>query len=240
MQKHFVAPFDNDVTLNGGYLYTTHAILSSKLANERLTQATLNMTKLTDKKVIDIGCGDGTYTYEFYKRCHPKQIIGVDSSKNAIKLAQILYKDHKKIQFHSRNIYHLESDFKNFDIAIVRGVIHHLEYPEKAIQSIAKVAKKVIILEPNGYNPLLKIVEKVSLYHRIHKEKSYTPRTLRRWLKEAGFIVEKDTYVGFVPFFCPDGMAIAFKKIEILIEHTLLFSRLFCAVYVVLVKKKFS
>lgn len=225
-------PFDQDVILNGGYLYTTNAPLSSRLANERLTQAAINMTSLKKKSILDVGCGDGTYTFKLYKKCSPGKIVGIDSSRNAIRLAKVLYKENSRLQFSVENIYALHKKFSNFDLAILRGVIHHLDNPEKAILSVAKTAKRLIILEPNGYNPLLKIVEKISLYHRIHKEKSYFPFQIRNWLKKAKFNVVKDAYVGFVPFFCPEGMAITMKKIEPYLEKNYLFSRLFCAVYV--------
>lgn len=231
------SPFDKDIILNGGYIYTTNATLSSKMANDRLTEATLRTISLNGKRIIDVGCGDGTYTYELCKRSKPKKIVGVDSAKNAIELAQVLYKKHKNLSFHYASIYDLYEKYKNFDIAIVRGVLHHVDFPQKAIESLSKVASQIIILEPNGYNPLLKVVEKVSLYHRIHKEKSYPPILLRRWLSKVGFKTKSNSYVGFVPFFCPDGMARVMKKMEKYIENIYLFSRLFCAVYVVLAKK---
>lgn len=231
------SPFDKDVILNGGYLYTTNAVLSSQMANDRLTDATLKTVSLDGKRVIDVGCGDGTYTYALYKRSKPKEMVGVDSAKNAIELSQVLYKKHKNLSFHYGSIYDLHKKFNNFDIAIVRGVLHHVDFPQKAIESLSKVANQILILEPNGYNPLLKIVEKVSLYHRIHKEKSYPPILLRRWLNKVGFQTKSYSYVGFVPFFCPDGMAKFMKKMEKYIENIYLFSRLFCAVYVVLAKK---
>lgn len=237
MKKSEYHAFDNDVTLNGGYLYTTNAILSSKMANERLTKATIDMLNLKNKTVIDVGCGDGTYTFELYKRCRPKHIVGVDAARNAIKLANVLYNNQKGMQFLTGNIYGLHKKFPIFDIAVVRGVIHHVDYPEKAIASIAKIAKEIVILEPNGYNPLLKIVEKVSLYHRIHKEKSYLPIKIRKWLRKTGYLIAKDAYVGFVPFFCPGGMARALKKIEKPIEMLPILSCLLCAVYVVYGRK---
>lgn len=229
--------FDNDVTLNGGYLYTTNAILSSKMANERLTKATIDIIDLKGKTVIDVGCGDGTYTYELYKWCKPKHLVGVDAARNAIKLAQVLYHKEKGIKFVCENIYNLPKKLSVFDVAIVRGVIHHVDHPQKAIESLAKIAKEIVILDPNGYNPLLKIVEKVSLYHRTHKEKSYSPVKIRGWLTKTRYGIVKDDYVGFVPFFCPDGMAIALKKVEKYIENFPLFSRFLCAVYVVYAKK---
>ncbi|OGK22189.1 hypothetical protein A2866_03465 [Candidatus Roizmanbacteria bacterium RIFCSPHIGHO2_01_FULL_39_8] len=237
MKHHSTNPFDSDVSLNGGYLYTTNALLSSRLANERLTRATIDMMRLKGKRVIDVGCGDGSYTIDLYKKYKPEYTLGFDASRNAINLAKVLYKKNKNIYFEKGNIYNIPKRFGNFDIAIIRGVLHHLDSPQKAIQSVAKVASHIIILEPNGYNPLLKIIEKVSLYHRIHKEKSYFPLLIRTWVKKAGFRVIEDDFVGLVPFFCPDGMATTLKKVEPFVEGFPYVRNFLCGVYVLHAKK---
>ena len=160
MKKDGIGPFDQDVTLNGGYLYTTNAKLSSKFANDRLTRATRQMISLKNKSVIDVGCGDGVYTHELFQSEKPKRILGIDASKKAIRIAQKLYQK-RNLTFQYVNIYHLERLKTKFDIAIVRGVLHHVDDPRNAIVSIAKIASTVLILETNGYNPLLKIIEKI-------------------------------------------------------------------------------
>ena len=54
--------FSKDAVNNAGYIYTTNAKLSSYLANQRLTDIALEMVNFKTKKVLDFGCGDGTYT----------------------------------------------------------------------------------------------------------------------------------------------------------------------------------
>src|SRR3989344_6021991 len=129
MKNYLVSPFDIDVTLNGGYLYTTQARLSSIIANQRLTQATLNSINLKGKKVIDIGCGDGVFSFELYKVGRPKKLYGIDSSKGAIRIAKKFYDRFNNLKFFYADVYNLPKQFKNFDLAIVRGVIHHLPDP---------------------------------------------------------------------------------------------------------------
>ena len=51
MKNYYLSPFDIDVSLNGGYLYTTQARLSSMVANRRLTQATLESVILKGEKL---------------------------------------------------------------------------------------------------------------------------------------------------------------------------------------------
>lgn len=230
--------FDIDVTLNGGYLYSENERLSSRMANDRLTKAVLDTVSLTDKVVIDVGCGDGAYTYRYFIKSRPKQMVSFDISKEAIKAAQKKYKGTKNLLFYFGDIYSLEQSQTKADIAIVRGVLHHVDNPFAAIQAVSKVADEILIIEPNGYNPLLKVIEKISPYHRAHREKSYFPFTLRKMMREAGY--KKDiswSYINLVPFFFPDILAKFLKIIEPFIEKTPILSRAACGVFVVYAKK---
>lgn len=236
MENYFI--FDTDISLNGGYWYTTSAQTSSQLANDRLTKATISIANLSGKKIIDVGCGDGTYTWELFRRCRPKLTSGFDISKNAIALAKKRYGKYDNLTFVHGDIDTLGKRLRNFDYAIVRGVLHHVDNPAKAVQMIAHMANEIIILEPNGYNPILKIIERLSPYHRGHQEKSYAPFEVRHWLKEAKFTLISDTYVGLVPFFCPDWTARSLKVLEPITENLTLISNIVCGVYVVHAKIK--
>lgn len=90
----------------------------------------------------------------------------------------------------------------------------------------------MIIHEPNGNNPGLKIIEKTSRYHIGHHEKSYGTRQMKRWLGAAGAAVAYSKTAGFVPMFCPDWLARAMKVIEPAVEGTPVFRSLACAVHV--------
>jgi 2-polyprenyl-3-methyl-5-hydroxy-6-metoxy-1,4-benzoquinol methylase len=222
--------FNHDVESNDGYLYSNTDKLSCQLANKRLSDAVIQMTNITKKKVIDIGCGDGTYTMELYAQ-KPAYLLGVDAAESAIECARKKSQDFDNIHFEVGDIYNLDNDVR-FDVAIVRGVLHHLDDVERAISSISKIADEIIIIEPNGYNPVLKVIEKTSKYHIEHDEKSYFPHSLDRWFNKNGGKVIKSKYCGLVPMFCPDAMAKFLKKIEPIIESVFLLRQLSCAVYV--------
>ncbi len=42
------------------------------------------------KTILDLGCGSGYFAFELYKNTHPKQVIGMDISGNAVRRAQDL------------------------------------------------------------------------------------------------------------------------------------------------------
>jgi ubiquinone/menaquinone biosynthesis C-methylase UbiE len=225
------APFNRDVEANRGYLYTTHARLSSRLANRRLTQATLDLTSLAGKHLVDIGCGDGTYTRALYDEGHPASVHGIDPAISAIEVA-INHPEARPITYEVQSAYDLSFDDDSFDVAYLRGVLHHMDRPFQAIKEAFRVAPTIVIIEPNGYNPVLKLLERYSSYHVAHGEKSYSSRLLDQWVTDAGGRVEKSFWAGLVPMFCPDWLAKTTKLVEPLVERLPVVNRFCCAVYV--------
>ena len=212
-----VSEFNADIDANAGYLYSTTKRLSCRIANQRITDAILDIAMIRGKRVIDIGCGDGTYTIELLQ-AGAGEVVGVDAAESAVECARGKAKGLNKIFFHTADIYSLGEPEKRYDIAILRGILHHLYEVEKAIRCISNVADEIIVLEPNGYNPALKILEKFSRYHVEHEEKSYSPSKLNQWFESTGGTVVDSRYIGFVPMFCPDFMAKSLKLVEPIVE----------------------
>lgn len=231
-----IKKFSGDTKINGGYLYTTNEVLSSSMANKHITDIVLSMVKLKNKTIIDIGCGDGVYTQDWFKHGKPKKILALDPAKHAVEAAIRNNRYQKNVKYEIGDIYHLPK--KHFDIAIVRGVLHHLYKPEIAMIEISKIADRVIVVEPNGYNPILKVIERLSPYHLSHEEKSYPPYLIDRWIIENGGKICKRAYGGLVPFFCNDLLARVLKAIEPYFEQVPLLKQLVCANYYVVYENK--
>ncbi|QWR78591.1 class I SAM-dependent methyltransferase [Candidatus Magnetomonas plexicatena] len=232
--KDSVQVFNRDIEANKGYLYTTNASLSSDLANKRLTDAVLELVDFNNKKVLDIGCGDGTFTRDIYRFGRVSQIVGIDPALEAIETAK---KNTKKntddnISFEVQNACELPFESKSFDIAHIRGVLHHMESPKEALKEALRVAKLTVVVEPNGYNPVLKLLERFSKYHIEHDEKSYSPALLDLWIRQLGADVRTRCYAGLVPFFCPDWMANTLKRMESVVENIPIVKSICCGVYV--------
>ncbi|MBF0518986.1 MAG: class I SAM-dependent methyltransferase [Nitrospirae bacterium] len=229
--KDSVQVFNRDIEANKGYLYTTNALLSSYLANKRLTDAVLELVDFKNKTVLDIGCGDGTFTRDIYNRGRVSKIIGIDPAHEAIDTARRNTAD-ENISFEVQNACALPFESKSFDIAHIRGVLHHMENPKDALKEAIRVAKLTVVVEPNGYNPVLKLLERFSKYHIEHDEKSYSPALLDFWIRQLGADVKTRCYAGLVPFFCPDWMAKSLKRVEGLVENIPIVKSICCAVYV--------
>ncbi|OGD08939.1 hypothetical protein A2397_05075 [Candidatus Amesbacteria bacterium RIFOXYB1_FULL_44_23] len=223
--------FNRDVQARSGYEYTATDRLSCRIANEHLSEMVHAMCgDLTGKTIADVGCGDGTYTVEFLK-FKPKSILGIDPARVSIRSAKRKFKN-PKLTFKTGNIYTLSSLKKRFDVVVVRGVLHHVYQPEKAISQLSRIAKILVIAEPNGYNPILKLIEKTSSYHRAHEEKSYPAAKVNKWVTDNNGRVESSMFGGLVPFFCPDPIVNILKKLEPVVENTVAFNRLLTASYI--------
>jgi 2-polyprenyl-3-methyl-5-hydroxy-6-metoxy-1,4-benzoquinol methylase len=208
--KKNVSTFDNDVRTTGSYKYTADR-LSSRLAISRFTQCIAESFDFGGTRVLDLGCGDGTYTVEFSK-LGVKEIVGVDPATSAVASATMRARHlgvDGVVRFEVGNIYEMGLCLagNRFDCIVLRGVLHHLPDPEKAIAGLSGFTGTIIVLEPNGNNPVLKLLEKYSRYHIEHEERSFSPSRIESWLTAAGFGIRSSRVFNLVPMFCPDWMA---------------------------------
>jgi len=232
-----VQVFNEDVLIHGGYLYTTNASLSSRLAHQRISAAVLGLCDFEGKRVLDVGCGDGAFTIELFDSALPVWIEGVDMAHHAIALSRQKVND-RSISFTNASAYELPYADQSFDIAHIRATLHHMDQPGEALREALRVAAVVVVAEPNGNNPGVKLFERCSRYHREHNEKSYSSLLLNRLVRDANGIVIKNKWIGLVPTFCPDWLARIAKFLEPIMERIPLVNRFGCSIYVFIAKGK--
>lgn len=208
-------PFDEDALEHQGYLYTLkRAPFSAQIATARQSKLIHDFIPSGSKSLLDVGCGDGAFTSEFADM-GLKKIVGIDPSTEAIKIAKST--DTFGIEYHAGGIELVRG--AKFDIGILRGVLHHANNPRELLFKTAEVCKRIIVLEPNGLNPILKVIEKTSPYHRSHGEKSFHPKLLRAWIRGAGYIVVEERVGGLVPYFSPAWAARILSSAEPIAER---------------------
>ncbi|MBL7021908.1 class I SAM-dependent methyltransferase [Patescibacteria group bacterium] len=88
------------------------------------------------KSIFDIGCGHGYYTEKIYK-LKPKEVFGIDVSKEMIKIAK---QNNKTIDYQVCDAKKL-SFFKEFDIALAIHVLHYAK-TKKELQQMCDGAYK--------------------------------------------------------------------------------------------------
>lgn len=229
--KKNVQAFNRNVQENGGFLYTTNAQFSSYVANKRISDEIATFILPHYTSLVDIGCGDGMYTAEIKARFPHLDVHGFDAAAEAIHVAREKYPD---IKFDLVNLLDEKRlPPEKYDVGVIRGVLHHLCDQQKAIVNAFRLADDLIIMEPNGNNPVLKIIEKTSRYHIEHEEQSFFEWQLKRWIKNAGGEINAWVYVGFVPFFFPTAPAKIIYRMQPFLEKIPVVKHIFSAQFII-------
>ncbi len=236
-EKSNIEVFNRDASARGGYVYTATTRLSCRLATDRSLEAILETGVLGGRSIIDMGCGDGYYTLRIWDKAKPRQLTGVDAAEAAIQIAR-QQKEERPIGFEVGDAHKIPFPDNSFDVALVQSILHHDDNPADIIREAFRLAPTILLHEPNGNNFGLKIIEKVSRYHREHGEKSYSSRKIARWIRQSGGQIRWRRFAGFVPMFSPDWLARSMKAVEPLLESTPGLRALGCAVFVVVAVRK--
>ncbi len=98
------------------------------------------------QSALDVGCGTGFSSAHFPKTI---KITGLDFSMRNLRINPL----QAKIQGSG---YILPFSSNSFDLVYTWDFLHHLEDPEKAVEEMARVTKKYLVLfEPNRNNPIM-------------------------------------------------------------------------------------
>ena len=93
-------------------------------------------------RILDVGCGKGTFTHLLKKR--NAHVVGIDSSETAIAKAAAAYPD---IDFRAMDVDRLSALEETFDVAVVMGTLAYIENWPHALSTLARMTKWIYIAE---------------------------------------------------------------------------------------------
>jgi ubiquinone/menaquinone biosynthesis C-methylase UbiE len=144
------------------------------------------ITLLKPEKVLDVGCGCGSFTSELSPYC--KKITAIEPSPELIKRC--------KSENRKPNITYLCMDGRDlgfpdnsFDLVLERTTLHHIFEWEKALAEMIRVSAKYILIEEPLDDPRSEAkrntIRAQNLYLEIEKEVGYSHY---RYIPEKSFI----------------------------------------------------
>lgn len=152
-------------------------------------------------KILDAGCGGGYWGRKFALCGH--RSVGVDLSESMISLAE--KKAVKGQSFVVGNIGKPLALQNDFDVLLFGGIFHHFPCYSDLEQVLCNLSKhlkgggKLILIEPNGSNPVVKVSRIVgrllgkftNLDIATENETMHSVRRYRYLLKKHGYIIKK-------------------------------------------------
>lgn len=107
--------------------------------------------------VLEVGCGEGAlanYLLEHSSK-RPQSFEASDLSLDALKV-----ENDPLIKFRKSSIYELPYSANSFDLVVCSEVLEHLEYPQRGMVELARVAEKGVLLSA-PWEPVWRVLNMV-------------------------------------------------------------------------------
>jgi SAM-dependent methyltransferase len=162
----------------------------------------LRALDLAGKRVLDVGCRDGLFSFEAERR-GAAEVIGIDNDLSAGATELLIPYFRSRVRMHELNLYDLTPEhFGLFDVVLCPGVLYHLRHPFWGLQRLKTV------LRPGGLLLLETAVwlddnERAILYCPVGADSPYEPTScaffnrkgLTDSLNSLGLRVEREDFL---------------------------------------------
>ena len=147
------------------------------------------------RRILDVGSGPGLLVKEIAQRFKGSEVMGIDNSQVAVRLARKNSKKQKNIRFIAAEAEKLPFKDQSFDIIVSKDSLHHFANVKKCLKEMMRVLKKQGILYIQDLRrdlpmhmlkqamPPDTIIKKLQYYSA---RASYTKDELKNILRELG------------------------------------------------------
>ncbi len=183
-----------------------------------------NLRRITDiikpycqGDILDIGCGDGAFTFHLSKLSESKRVRGVDLSHAAIAQAKNRYSG---IDFEVASATRLPFPKESFDFIIMSGLIEHVIDTEQMFKEANRVLKPGggVLITTTDFNLLKKMIIAIFFWEKYFYPMNphirfFTKSTLKCMLNKTGFKIIKYNMDGSYFGIMPKGQIVIAKKV---------------------------
>ncbi|MFI5783205.1 3' terminal RNA ribose 2'-O-methyltransferase Hen1 [Nocardia sp. NPDC051570] len=149
------------------------------LAVARRAAVVRTLRELGARRVLDLGCGEGALLRELVEHREFGEIVGVDVSVRALRVAQRRMERlpawmAQRVHLHQGALTYTDASLRGFDAAVLMEVIEHIDPPrlaalERAVFGAA-APRAVLVTTPNGeYNTLYESLPAGRFRHTDHR-----------------------------------------------------------------------
>ena len=176
---------------------------------------------LAEPRVLEVGCGTGTFT---------SVLSQAFSNLTAIDVSDVLLEEAKKrtprADFRNEDVHRMSFPDASFDLVVGCSVLHHLDW-NLAVREIARILRpggRIRFSEPNMLNPQVALQKTWGwLKKRLGDspdESAFTPGQIRRSLEGAGFVEIEARAYEFLHPSTPRPLIGGIIAVESLLEKT--------------------
>jgi ubiquinone biosynthesis O-methyltransferase len=149
-----------------------------KFVDEVETECAFSLLSLEKgKRVLDIGCGTGNFSFKLAKMGY--RVVGVDVSEEMLAIAKKrAAADGLEIEFIVMDAHYLDFANESFDCVFSMAVFEFLEDTEKALEEMVRVSK------PDG-TIIMGTINRESDWGRLYTSPAFTENTVFKYAKLA-------------------------------------------------------
>ena len=103
---------------------------------------------LSGWRALDIGCNAGFYSFELARR--GADVVGIDLDEHYLRQARWAADQVQlagRVEFRRLGVYDLARSDERFDLILFMGVLYHLRYPLLALDAVARVVSRLLVLQ---------------------------------------------------------------------------------------------